>query len=337
VSIDAGDFEALSEAIGKARHRYGLEEGAALYSCYEAGREGFWLHRALCAAGIENVVVDSASIEVNRRKRRAKTDWLDAVKLVSQLVRYQTGEPRIWSVVRVPDEEAEDGRQIHRELEQLKKERKQHRCRIQSLLFTQGVDLVAGPGFPKALRAVRLWDGSKLSPHLVRRLLREYRRLQVVEKQIRDVNAERKRLLKTSEAPAVETARQLMQLKGIGIESSWLFAMEFFGWRSFRNRKEVAGAAGLTPTPFASGDLQSDQGISKAGNRRVRYMAIEIAWCWLRFQPQSELSRWFDERFGSGGKRMARIGIVALARRLLIALWRFVEQGVIPEGAVLMT
>jgi len=334
VSIDAGDFEQLHEEVRKSFYKFGLAAGSPIYSCYEAGREGFWLHRALHAAGIENEVVDSASIEVNRRKRRAKTDRLDAAKLVSQLVRHRSGEPRVWSVVRVPDVDAEDIRQLNREMELLKKERKQHRCRIQSLLFAQGVDLTAGRGFLKALKEARLWDSSKVPPHLLQRLRREYKRFQLVEKQLRDLKDQRKKLLKDSKDVSVEKARRMMQLKGVGLESSWTFGLEFFGWRTFKNRKEVAGAAGLTPTPYASGDVMRDQGISKAGSKRVRHMAIEIAWFWLRFQPDSELSRWYGERFG-GGKRMARIGIVALARRLLIALWRFIEQGVIPDGAVL--
>ena len=228
--IDSGATLELHDAIARARRRFGLPPNTPVVSCYEAGRYGFWLHRYLDSYGITNVVVDSSSIEVSRRKRRAKTDRLDAGSLVRMLIRFCAGERRLWSVVRVA---------------------------------------------------------------------------------------------------------QLMSLRGIGITSAWIFEKEFFGWRNFGNRREVGACAGLTPTPYNSGESRREQGISKAGNKRIRTLIVEISWSWLRYQPRSELSRWFTERFAHGGKRMRRIGIVALARKLLIALWRFRTHGLIPEGACL--
>jgi transposase len=292
--------------------------------------------------GIENVVVDASSIEVNRRQKRAKTDRMDVEKLVRQLVRYWKGERQVWSVVRVPSEEAEDSRQLHRALEVLKEERKQHRVRIQSLLFTQGIDVKVGRKFLEKLEHMRCWDQKPVPAQLTQRIQDEYHRLQLVDAQIQEKKAEQASQLRAaaektaSEAErsaALEKVRRLQRLIGIGLGSSWIFVMELFGWRRFQNRRELAGAVGLTPTPYSSGDSAREQGISRSGNRRIRKLLIEIAWSWLRFQPQSKLSQWYKERFAKGGKRMRRVGIVALARRLVIDLWRWVESGTVPEGA----
>ena len=334
VGIEAGDLEGLGKEIGRAKQRLGLVESAPVRSCYEAGREGFWVHRALEQMGIENMVVDASSIEVNRRQRRAKTDRMDVEKLVRQLVRYGRGERDVWSVVRVPSPEAEDRRQLHRELEVLKEERKQHRVRIQSLLFTQGIRVRVGPQFLKKLEGLHGWNEEQVTPQMKQRIQNEYDRLQLVEAQIREGRAQQAEQLRSAQqSAALEKVRKLQQLMAIGMGSSWIFVMELFGWRQFQNRREVAAAIGLTPTPYNSGDSAREQGISRAGNRRVRKLLIEIAWAWLRFQPHSQLSRWYKQRFAAGGKRMRRIGIVALARRLAIALWRWVESGVVPEGA----
>ena len=149
------------------------------------------------------------------------------------------------------------------------------------------------------------------------------------------MEATRKETLRSSGDPAIEQVRRLLQLKGIGMNSAWVYVMEFFAWRAFRNRRELGSLAGLAPTPYASGESSRERGISKAGNRPVRALAIEIAWCWLRYQPDSQLSRWYQRRFAKGGSRVRRIGIVALARKLLIALWRYVEEDILPEGAQL--
>jgi transposase len=337
VTIAAQDWEALNRELERARVRFGLSEEVRVVSCYEIGREGFWLHRAMVSRGIENIVVDAASIEVNRRQRRAKTDRIDAEKLVEQLVRYVGGERRVWSVVRVPEEEAEDARQLHRDIGVLTQERGQHRMRIQSLLFMQGLDVKVDSHFLKRLEGLRRWDGRPLPSGLEQRLRREYQRLQAVELDLRQLRKHQEEKLKAEPTPALKKVVMLQQLAGIGMRSSWLFVMELFGWRRFKNRREVAGAVGLTPTPYQSGESDREQGISRSGNRRVRAMAIEIAWCWLKFQPHSELSRWYRRRFGSAGARMRKIGIVALARRLVIELWRYLEQGTVPAGARLKT
>jgi transposase len=333
--IEAGDLAALRWEIGQAKKRFGLPEATPVLSCYEAGRDGFWLHRYLTASGIENLVVDSASIEVNRRAKRAKTDRLDVRKLLSMLIRYHSGEKKVWSVVHVPSVEAEDKRHLHRELGTLKVDRTRHTNRIKGLLAGQGVRLPVQGDFLERLERVRLWDGSPLPPGLQSRLRREYVCWQFVDGHIQELEAERAEMLRTSSDPSVAQVRQLLRLRALGENSAWLFVMEFFGWREFRNRREVGSLAGLTPTPYQSGDEMQEQGISKAGNRPIRAMVIEIAWAWLRYQPQSELSLWFLRRFAHGSKRVRKIGIVALARKLLIAFWRYLAFGEIPAGAQL--
>ncbi len=334
-TIDAGDLECLVEEISRAKERFGLPVEARVVSCYEAGRDGFWIHRWFDVQGIENVVIDPASVQVDRRKKRAKTDRLDLGMLLKCLIRWFGGEPKVWSVVQVPTVKDEDDRQLHRELRTLKNEQTRHTNRIKSLLISQGVKIPAKAEFVGLLRSCRAWDGSPLPTGLVCRLEREHRRLEVVREQIIELEKQRREVLRESQDEKVEKVRQLMRLRGIAYNSSWLFVMEFFGWREFNNRRQVGSLAGLAPTPFGSGSIDREQGIDKAGNPRIRTMAIEIAWCWLRFQPQSELSQWYQRRFGNGGKRARRIGIVALARRLLVALWRFVDQGIVPEGAIL--
>jgi transposase len=332
-AVAARDQGRLLQEIAQAKRRFGLPESAPVVSCYEAGREGFWLHRFLQAQGIINHVVDSSSIEVNRRKRRAKSDALDVRKLLSMLMRYEYGERQVWRVVRVPSVEAEDQRHLHRALETLKQERASTTTRIKGLLSSQGIRLTSLSKFAEQLEALRLWDGSAIPSGLRRRLLRVYAHHEFLSQQIAELEAERRAMLRTSQEGNIDKVRQLMHLKGIGINGAWLLVMEFFGWRELKNRREVGGLAGLTPTPYQSGASAREQGITKSGNRHVRWMTTELAWSWVRYQPESALSCWFRERFGGGGKRLRRIGIVAVARKLLIALWRFLETGVLPEGA----
>jgi transposase len=334
-SIAARNQARLLQEVAQAKKRFGLPESAPVVSCYEAGREGFWLHRFLQAQGITNHVVDSSAIEVKRRQRRAKSDGLDVRKLLSMLRRFHHGERDVWRVVHVPTVEAEDGRHLHRDLETLKQERASTTTRIKGLLSSQGIRLTSLSKFPEQLDALRLWDGSEIPSGLRRRLLRVWAHHQFLSEQIAAVEAERRALLHSSEDASLEKVRQLMHLKGIGINGAWLLVMEFFGWRELQNRREVGGLAGLTPTPYQSGASAREQGITKSGNRHVRWMTTELAWSWIRYQPESALSCWFRERFGSGGKRLRRIGIVAVARKLLIALWRFLNTGVLPEGAAL--
>ena len=334
-AIKARNLEGLKGEIEQAKVRFSLPKETAVLSCYEAGRDGFWLHRYLETHGINNLVVDSASIEVNRRYRRVKTDRLDVGKLLNMLVRYDQGETKVWSVVHVPKMEAEDQRQLHRELMSLKRERTHHINRMKGLLASQGIVLEIKTKFLEELRCAHLWDGSSVPPGLHILLVREHERLRLVREQIQQVEATRKEALRNSCDPVIEQVRRLLQLKGIGMNSAWVYVMEFFAWRAFHNRRELGSLAGLAPTPYASGDSSRERGISKAGNRPVRALAIEIAWCWLRYQPDSQLSRWYRQRFAKGSSRVRRIGIVALARKLLIALWRYVEEGVLPEGAQL--
>ena len=329
-TVTAGDTAALLECIAKAKARCELPPEAGVHSCYEAGRDGFWLHRWLIEQGIDNIVVDSASIEVNRRARRAKTDRLDGDKLLAMLIRYHGGERRVWSVVRVPTPEQEDARRAHRELGRLGRERTAHINRIRALLVLQNlrVKYVGGRLWQ------RWWSGhaGQLLPGVRAEIERESARLSLVQEQIRTMEAEQRQAVAADTEPQVV---RLAQLRAIGIGSGWVLVKELFGWRRFHNRREVAGCLGLTPSPYASGESETEQGISKAGNRRVRTLMVELAWSWLRYQPESELSKWFTRRFAGGGKRLRRIGIVALARRLAIALWRYLEDGVIPDGAKL--
>ena len=329
-TVAAGDTAALLECIAKAKARCGLAPEASVGSCYEAGRDGFWLHRWLIEHGIDNIVVDSASIEVNRRARRVKTDRLDGDKLLAMLIRYGAGERRVWSVVRVPTPEQEDARRAHRELGRLGQERIAHINRIRALLVLNNrrVKYVGGRLWQ------RWWTGHahELAPWVRAEIERESERLLLVKKQMDMIEAAQRQAVAAGSEPQVA---RLARLRGIAVGSGWVLAKELFGWRRFRNRREVAGCLGLTPSPYASGESQTEQGISKAGNRRVRTLMVELAWSWLRYQPQSELSQWFARRFAGGGKRLRRIGIVALARRLAIALWRYLEDGLIPDGAQL--
>ena len=330
VVIAAGALEALREQIGQVKEKWALAADTAVVSCYEAGRDGFWLHRQLAAWGIVNHVVDAGSIEVARRARRAKTDRLDAQGLLEKLMRYANGERRVWRVVRVPEPQWEDLRQLHRERDELKKDCNAVRNRITSKLVAQGLRLVPGQDFLERLDTLRLFDGRGLPAHLKAGLRREYARLQLAQTQLRAVEGGIRALIES--ADGLEQVRALMQLPGIGWVGAWTLVAELFGWREIRNRRELAALVGLVPVPYNSGTMVREQGISKAGNRRVRALLIQLAWLWLRYQPHSKHSRWFRERFGGGSQRQRRIGIVALARRLVIDLWRFAESGIVPDG-----
>ena len=331
--VDARDLPRVLEEISAAKQRFKLPETAKMVSCYEAGRDGFWLHRALVGAGVENLVVDSSSIEVNRRARRAKTDRLDLGKLVTMLIRYHSGETKVWSVVQVPEVKDEDQRQLHRELADLKTGRTRETNRIKGLLVSQGISLAARGQAKIDLDAVRLWDNSPLPEGIRGRIQRAQERVEFLGRQIRELETQRDEELENLTCVGIKRVRQLMELKGIGPATAWVLVMEFFGWRRFRNRRQVGALSGLAPSPYQSGDSAREQGISKSGNRRVRAMAIEMAWLWVRYQPGSALSRWFQKRFGPGGSRLRRIGIVALARKLLVELWKYVETGAVPIGA----
>jgi transposase len=335
-TIPARNTDLLLLEIGKAKARFGLPDDAPVVSCYEAGRDGFWLHRLLVHHGVDNRVVDSASIEVNRRQRRAKSDALDATKLVEMLIRFHNGESKVWRVVRIPTVEDEDRRQRHRELIELKAQRTEHSNRIKGLLATFGLDVLVDAELLRRLERLRQWDGQPLPSRVTARILREFERWQQVDQQIRALSAEQRRAVRDDAEPHVEQVRRLLDLKGIGPVGAWILVREVFGWREIKNRRELAGLAGLVPTPYGSGDSHREQGISKAGNRRVRWVLVELAWGWLRHQPNSALSLWYQRRFGSGNSRARKVGIVALARELLIALWKYLEGGEVPEGATIV-
>ena len=329
-TVGAGAQADVLACIGKARGRCQLPASAPVHSCYEAGRDGWWLHRWLRAQGIDNIVVDSASIEVNRRARRAKTDRLDGDKLLAMLLRHHAGE-RVWSVLHEPTAADEDARRAHRELERLTHERIAHTNRIGSLLVLHNLR-------PQVIIGGRDWAAwwerhrAQVPPLLRAEIERESARLALVKQQIRALETARRQELADDQQPLVA---QLTRLRAIGPKGAWVLVKELFGWRRFANRRELAGCLGLVPTPYASGDSQIDQGISKAGNRRARALLVELSWKWLSLQPTSALTEWFNRRFATAGKRMRRVGIVAVARRLAIALWRYLQNGEIPAGAIL--
>ena len=327
--VAAGDTAAVAKCVAKTSERLQMPN-AVVHSCYEAGRDGWWLHRWLTQFGVDNIVVDASSIEVNRRARRAKTDRLDADKLRTMLVRHHGGE-HVWSVLREPTEQDEDARRVHRELQRLTHERTSHINRIRALLVLHNVrpDIVlAGRDWPAWWQK----NSEQVAPKLRAEIEREVARLTLVKDQVRSIELARRRELAGGMHPMVS---QLTRLAAIGPTGAWVLVHEVFGWRRFSNRRQLAGCLGLAPTPYASGDSETEQGISKVGNKRVRALLVEQAWGWLRRQPTSALTLWFNRRFAHSGARMRRVGIVALARRLAIALWRFLQNGEIPLGASL--
>jgi len=328
---DPGQFE---KEVGRAKRHFGMDDDVAVHCCYEAGRDGFWIHHWLSSLGINNMVVDSSSIEVNRRHRRAKTDRLDVSKLLTMLIRYINGEIKLWSVLHVPDDEQEDDRRLNREIKRLQKERTGHTNRIKSLLALHGIVMPVRKSFLKDIEKVKMWNGKPLPSRVKEEMIREHGRYKLVKQQQKELEAKKKEILK-GESESAKKVLKMQKLRAIGPVSSWDLTYEFFGWRQFNNVKQVGAAAGLAPTPYDSGNSKIEQGISKSGNRRVRALMIEVAWFWVRYQPGSSLSQWFMKRYGHGNKRMRRIGIVALARKLLIALWKYVEHGIVPEGAII--
>jgi transposase len=332
--IPAGTVDRIIEEIARAKRRLQLPPDTAVVSCYEAGRTGFWLHRWLLAHGVTNHVVDSSSIEVNRRARRAKTDRLDLAGLLNLLARYLLGDQRVWRVVRVPSVAEEDARQLHRAWESLQQDRSRLLCRLQGLLSTQGLRLRIDDDFLQRLDAARLWDGRPVPEGLRQRIRRVWTQLELVNAQLKELVAARRALTPEPGTALSRYVDALPTLRGIGSIGAWMLATEIFGWRQIQNRRELAALVGLVPAPYQSGETNHDQGITRAGNKHVRRLMVQLAWSWVRYQPESALTQWYERRFGRGSRRMRRIGIVALARKLLIALWRYVDQGEIPDGAI---
>jgi transposase len=331
-SVVSGARERLHGKIETFRKRFKLPADTTVVSCHEAGRDGFWVHRLLSEMGVQNQVIDAASMKVDRKARRAKSDKLDVRQLLGDLVRHHRGDRDVWAVVRVPSEEEEDQRRLHRALERLKKERAQHRTRIRSLLATQMVSPDNLNAFLAKLDTKTIWNGQPLPFYLKQEIDREHQRLKLVQSQMAEIAQERKDRLKEPTTDAEKKIQELSRLRGIGVDSAWLLVMELFGWRQFNNRKEVGGAVGLGGTPYDTGQSTREQGISKAGNSRVRSRMVELAWLWFRYQPRSDLTLWYRKRFAAT-KVSRKIGAVAVARRLLIQLWHFVEHGVLPGGA----
>jgi transposase len=345
--ISAGSESQLMSEIRTAKKKFGLPEDAPVITCYEAGRDGFWIHRWLISLGIENYVIEPASIEVNRRKRRVKTDVVDAERMVMALIRLRLGDRDACRAVRVPGPMDEDARQLHRELECLTAERTEHINRIKGLLFTQGIVVEKlHESFAFWLPKQTTGDGRQIPTQLLQRVIREFERLQLIVRQMRELEKQRAGLYRKAmrvmekqetleEIPAwLCIAEYLRALCGIGEHAAMVLATELFAWRELKNRKQVAALAGLTPSPWKSGGtIDDEQGISKAGRGPLRCLLIEIAWGWLMFQSDSPLTKWFKTKFANGNSRQRRIGIVAVARKLLVALWKYVSQGLVPEGA----
>jgi transposase len=338
-SVSAGDIAALLTRFSELGKKALAQTGKSfpIIVIQEAGLDGFWIHRALQREGIESYVVDAASIATSRRRRRAKTDRIDGEALVRALLAYKRGEPRVCAMVRAPTPEDEDSRRVCRERKTLTVERIQHINRIKGLLFSQGVS-----GYEplrrdrrQRLDELKTGDGRPLPPHLKAQISRELDRLELLIEQIKVVEAERDVLFvpttKTEHAPAPRT--MLIDLRGIGPEFAAVLWSEGLH-RSFANRKQVASYAGLAPTPWQSGSVAHEQGVSKAGNPRLRTTMIQLAWLWLRHQPDSALARWFHARVKRNGGRLRKTTIVALARKLLVALWKYVTAGVVIEGAI---
>lgn len=344
-TVTGGDWDALIALLLRARVQAETRVGklVEIVAIHEAGLDGFSVHRVLQMNGVESHIVDPASIAVPRRKRRAKSDRIDGETLLRTLLAYKRGEPRVCSMVVPPSPEDEDRRRLSRERQTLVSERVQHTNRIRGMLMAEGIADYAPLRRDRRERldALRTADGRPLPPHLKARILREIERIEVVVRQIAEVEAERDALLrpetKVGVAGVSETAAALlMKLKGIGAEFATVLWFEAF-FRRFDNQRQLSAFAGLAPSPWKSGKIDREQGISQAGNPRLRTTAIELAWMWLRHQPGSALSCWFRERVSAERGRTRRITIVALARKLLVALWRYATQGVIPDGAVMKT
>ena len=331
--IPARATDRVVEELARAKARFRLPADAPVMSCYEAGREGFWLHRWLVAHAVNNQVIDSSSIEVNRRARRAKTDRLDLGGLLSLLARDQQGDRR-WRVVRAPSVDEEDARQLHRTRETVQQDRNRLINRLKGLMTTQGLTLPVDANFPRQLETAQLWDGRPIPPGLKARLHRAWAQLECLNRTLEELDAERGALTADPQTTMGRYVSALPTLRGIGPVGTWTLATEIFGWRQIKNRRQLGALVGLVPAPYQSGESAHDQGITRAGNKHVRRLMVQLAWSWVRYQPDSALTEWYQGKFGRGSRRLRRIGIVALARKLLIALWHYVEHGEIPEGAI---
>jgi len=335
--IAGGDAEKLMAKLTQARDRWAKTSGALpmITLCYEVGYDAFWLARFLKARGVECLVIDPGSLQVSRRGRRVKTDRVDVKTLLRTLIAWCRGERHVWSLVRIPSIDEEDLRRSHRERSRLVRERTAHINRIKGLLFAQGIRDIKVKSRYKTLAVDELvtGDGHRLPPRLAGEIAREIRRLATVQAQIAEIERERDAAPTTCEA--TEGKRDLLsQLKSIGPAISAFLSREVY-YRQFANQRQVGSFLGLTPSPYDSGEEERCQGISRAGSGHARAVMIETAWLWIKHQPKSALTRWFVERTAGQSKRVRKIMIVAVARKLAIALWRYVELGLVPQGAII--
>ena len=334
-TIASGDFAAVERVLAAARTRLAVSATAPVVSCYEAGRDGFWIHRALARLGIRNRVVDSASIEVNRRARRTKTDRLDARTLVLLLVRVCAGDRTAWAEVHVPTEAVEAARHRSRERSALIKERTRLRNQLTSWLATWGCQVsLRRRQRPEWWTQVRDWANAPLPAVVQARMARAQDRLTLLTEQIATID--RAQAAQGRHAGPTSALARLVRLRGVATTGASVLLAEGLVWRAFQNRRQIGGLLGFAPAKYDSGDSSRDRGITRAGKARLQAVMTELAWGWVRWQPQSALTQWYLERFGRG-KRTRKVGIVALARKLLIALWRYVTHGVVPTGALLKT
>ena len=340
-NLPGGDAEALMKYLDKltAQTERRVGQAVEIKFCYEVGYDGFWLARILRRNGIDIRVLDPASFLVSRRGRRVKTDRIDAEAMVFILKAYLGGDKSVCTEVRIPTHAEEDAKRMMRERGNLVAERTRHIGRIRALLALHGIRTVKaiwGGDWRKQLDDMRTGDGEPLPPHLRREIERQFERLAIVNKQLKEIEKDRAETIKdeTTAFPCPEKVKALEDLKGIGKASATMLVAEVFH-RQFDNRRRLASFLGLAPSHHSSGDVERDRGISKAGNKPARVLLVELAWCWLRYQPESDLTKWYRDRFVGRGKRAVKVGIVALARKLLIALWRYVETGLVPHGAEL--
>jgi transposase len=336
-SIAAGDVNGLFALFFKLRERCQVKTGCnyPIITIQEAGLDGFWVHRVLEKEGLESHVVDPASIATSRRRRRAKTDRIDGEALLRTLMAYKRGEPRVCAMVRPPSPKEEDHRRVCRERKTLTAERVAHVNRIKGLLFSQGITNYEPlrKNRRKRLEELRTGDGRALPAHMKAQIGRELDRLELLLEQIRTVEEERDALIAAQAAEEKPSpVKMLLDIKGVGAEFAAILWSEGL-FRHFDNRRQVAAYAGLAPTPWQSGSVDREQGVSKAGNPRLRTTLIQMSWLWLRHQPNSALTRWFKERVDRNGGRMKKSTIVALARKILVSLWKYATAGVVIEGA----
>lgn len=331
--VEQGKRDLLLE-IAKAVRHFGLPDDVKVHAMYEAGRDGFWFARWLDSAGVDCLVVDPCCILVDRRAKQRKNDAIDARALLDLLVRHVTGDREV-NVVPVPPPEAEDARELGRLLHRLGRVRRSLACRVQSVLWTRGIDEFYRTGLQEELDAMRSGDGRPLDRVVRLEVEMLCGQIEHIDRDMAKLEQERVAQVQKPTTPAQQQAHRLEQLVGIGPIGAWTLAHELFSWRHFRNGKALGAYLGLAPTPFCSGQMNRDQGISKVGPSKLRSLMVQLGWAWLRYQPQSDIAKWFAERFGATAKRSRRIGIIAVARKLVIALWRYVTQGIVPGGAEL--